>query len=243
MKNKRYKRGDPHPTDPDKVFWGYINSGKLYWVSHDKFDQKNASIRLRNRAKTTLGDRKKEALTKSDAVRLKKEKDPWKRGDVHPETGLFFDTYAKCGGLYYEYWRTEEEFNEIKARRLKNQRRRKKPKLTRKQIKEKAYIRHLEVKKKYELDRWHRGDRHPTTGLYFDFYLKCKGRLYEYWTTKEQLTYNKSVNCYKALNHYWCRGLRERQALAYQRKQRKKRVTKMTKALLGLGDKLNKIQS
>lgn len=89
--NTTYKRGDVHP-ETGMVFMGRNPGcrGGMYWATPDKYEAEKARRREQHKARPKVDT-------------------PYKRGDVHPETGMvLMGRNAGCrGGLY---WVTPEKF-------------------------------------------------------------------------------------------------------------------------------------
>lgn len=121
---KKWKRGDPHPTD-EVFFWEY-NKGSTngeQWVDRETLDDYRDSRRRRELARHHKHRDEINARNR-DKLKERKEKntlDPnfkktkWRRGDTNPETGLKVWNIPSAGNPE-GYWVTEEKFEQLRAK-------------------------------------------------------------------------------------------------------------------------------
>lgn len=119
------KRGDVHP-ETGRIFWdknpNYTNGER--WFTREMYE--DAIVRARARSRKHAAKKREAArATRADAIaeeaRLREvdadisASRTWRKGDVHPRTGLVFMSYARrC--VNGEWWVTREHFDAVRAK-------------------------------------------------------------------------------------------------------------------------------
>ena len=160
---KRWRRGDIHP-ETGLAFFGYRRecTGGEYWVTPEKIEEER-----RKRRKNPEKKKKQAPVTREEAIASSGKE--WRRGDIHPETGLIFYSYKKIYSTG-ECWLRPEKFEEQRVQMVEWRKRQK-------GVTKGEAILASGVHRK-------RGDIDPKTGKLFWQY----GKLYpkgEQWVTRE----------------------------------------------------------